>query len=188
MGRYAVVSEDAFETLQLDAGVLLSSFNPDSPATPASADIICTTSGGIHITCVPTYSDFGADVDNVPPNMMEYKHLDGWDCAMAFSNIKFNQSNLAFGLGAADTTGTTKVVPRRDLEQTDFKDALWWVGDKADGGAVAVCLKHALSTGGLDIQTTKNGKGKMALTITGHVSVNAQSTMPMEFYVLAAED
>ena len=63
---------------------------------------------------------------------------------------------------------------------------LWWVGDKADGGIVAVKLKNALSTEGFSLQTTKNGKGQTACTLTGHVSMSAQDTMPMEFYVLEA--
>ena len=32
------------------------------------------------------------------------------------------------------------------------------------------------------MQTTKNGKGTIAMEITGHVSINAQDDMPMEFY------
>lgn len=184
MGNYTKVAADAFDALQLDAGVLLSTFDPSQPATPADANIICTTTGGINIVCEPTFSDFGEDVDNVPNNMMEFKHLDGWNCSMSFSSVKFNQANIALALGAADKTGTTKVVPRRDLEQTDFSD-LWWVGDKANGGAIAVKLKNALSTAGINIQTTKNGKGTMAMTITGHVSIDAQDVMPMEFYDIA---
>ena len=74
-----------------------------------------------------------------------------------------------------------KVVPRRDLEQTDFSD-LWWVGDRADGGLVAIKIMNALSTGGFSIQTNKNAKGQIALEITGHVSINAQGVVPMEFY------
>ena len=89
-------------------------------------------------------------------------------------------------LVAADMDGTnsSKIVPRRDLAQTDFAD-VWWVGDRADGGFVAVCLKNALSTGGFSLQTTKNGKGQIALELTGHVSIAAQSVMPMEFYSIA---
>lgn len=75
-------------------------------------------------------------------------------------------------------------MPRRDLKQTDFSD-LWWVGDRADGGMVAVCLKNALSTGGFTLQTTKNGKGQVSVELTGHVSIDAQDTMPMEFYSAA---
>lgn len=188
MGVHNKVASDAFETLQLDAGVLLSSYDLAAPYTaPTDANIIATTTGGISVTCVPTYSDFGADVDNVPNNMMEFKHLDGWDCGMSFSSIKFNAANIAWSLGAADTanattpTGAKKITPRRDLAQTDFKD-IWWVGDKADGGVVAIKMMNALSTGGLNIQTTKNGKGTNAITLTGHVSIDAQDTMPMEIY------
>lgn len=188
MGVHNKVASDAFESLQLDAGVLLSSYDLAAPYTaPTDQNIIATTTGGISVTCVPTYSDFGADVDNVPNNMMEFKHLDGWECSMSFSSIKFNAANIAWSLGAADTSnvstpaGTKKIVPRRNLAQTDFQD-LWWVGDKADGGVVAIKLMNALSTGGLNIQTTKNGKGTNAITLTGHVSIDAQDTMPMEFY------
>lgn len=184
MGKFTQVSEDAFEALQLDAGVLLSKFDPASPVKPESEDIIATTTGGINVVCAPTYSDFGEDVDNVPNNMMEFKHLDGWDCSMSFSSIKFNAANTHWALGAADSTtetGYTKITPRRDLKQTDFSD-IWWVGDKANGGAYAVKLMNALSTGGLNIQSTKNGKGTNQMTIMGHVSIKAQDTMPMEFY------
>ena len=189
MGLYTKVSEDAFDSLQLDAGVLLSSFDPANPYTaPASADIIATTSGGINPTCVPTYSDFGEDVDNVPNNMKEFKHLDGWECTMAFTSIKFNAANVAWSLGAgSNTAGYTKIVPRRNVQLTDFKD-LWWVGDKANGGAFAVKLLNALSTGGLNIQSSKNGKGTNQMTITGHVSIAHQDTMPMEFYDIAPQE
>ena len=185
---FTLVSEDAFEELQLDAGVLLSTFDISSPYTePASGSIIATTTGGINPVCAPTYEDLAEDVDNVPNNMKEFKKLSGWDCSMSFSSIKFNAENIRWSLGAADTTsgtGYTKIVPRRDLDQSDFRD-IWWVGDKANGGAVAIKLINALSTGGLNIQTTKNGKGTNAMTLTGHVSINNQSTMPMEFYDIA---
>ena len=185
MGVFTLVSEDAFDELQLDAGVLLSTFDITDPyAVPASASIIATTTGGINPTCVPSYEDLAEDVDNVPNNMKEFKKLSGWDCGMGFSSIKFNAENIAWSLGASETTtgtGYKKIVPRRDLKPADFKD-IWWVGDKANGGAVAIKLINALSTGGLNIQTTKNGKGTNAITLTGHVSIDAQDTIPMEFY------
>ena len=196
MGIYTTVSTDAFSALQLDAGVLLSTFDPATPYTaPSSSNIIATTTGGINIVCEPTYSDFGEDVDNVPNNMKEFKHLDGWNCTMGFSSIKFNGANTVWALGAAtktttaagqSTAGYDKIVPNRNLAQADFKD-IWWVGDKADGGAYAVKLCNALSTGGLNIQTSKNGKGTNQITLTGHVSINSQNTMPMEIYDIAPQ-
>ena len=186
MGRFTKLASDAFDALQLDAGVLLSSFDPTDPEEPASADIIATTSGGIQISCEAEYSDFFEDVDNAPNNTMEGKHLDGWNCSMSFTSIKFNASNTAWSLGPSTTTSGTgykKIVPNRSLatDLSDFQD-IWWVGDKANGGAYAVCLKNALSTGGLSIQTSKNGKGTNSVTLTGHVSIAAQDVVPMEFY------
>lgn len=186
MGIFTKVASDAFESLQLDAGVLLSAFDPENPyVAPTDSTIIAITTGGINTVCEPTYEDFGEDVDNVPNNMMEFKKLTGWNCTMGFSSIKFNAANVAWSLGASTTStlanGVKKIVPNRDLALADFAD-IWWVGDKANGGAFAVRLINALSTGGLNIQSNKNGKGTNAVTLTGHVSINSQSVMPMEFY------
>lgn len=186
MGKFTAIPQSTFEELQLDAGVILKNFTPATPTAPKDEDIVCATTGGINVSCVPTYSDMGEDVDNCPANMMELKHLDGWDCKMAFTSIGTSTESIRLALGAADidTTDRSKITPRRDLQQTDFAD-LWWVGDRADGGMVAICLKNALSTGGFTLQTTKNGKGQVSVEMTGHVSMSAQDEMPMEFYSAA---
>jgi len=181
-GTYTVIPEDTFEAMQLDAGVLLTSFDPSSPAAPDDKDIICATTGGINVVCTPTYSDLGEDVDNVPNNMKELKHLDYWECSLGFTSLDTSVEGIRLALGAADVTAASgKIVPRKNLEQTDFSD-IWWVGDKAGGGFVAVKLINALSTDGYNLQTTKNGKGQVSCTLTGHVSMSAQNVMPMEFY------
>ena len=182
MGMFTVIPESTFEELQLDAGVLLNTFNPASPAAPADSAIICATTGGINASCVPTYSDLGEDVDNCPNNTKELKHLDSWECKLSFTSLGTSPENIRLALGAADVTAASGMItPRRNLTQTDFAD-LWWVGDRADGGFVAIQLKNALSTGGFTLQTTKNGKGQVTVELTGHVSINAQNTMPMVFY------
>lgn len=188
MGKFTVIPQDAFDALQMDAGVLLKTFDPTDPDAPDDEDIICATTGGINPSCVPTYSDFGEDVDNVPNNMKEFKHLDGWECKISTTGLGTSPELIKLALGAADIDGTntSKIVPRRDLEQTDFSD-IWWVGDRADGGCVAIQLKNALSTGGFSLQTTKNGKGQVAIELTGHVSIAAQNVVPMVFYSIDPE-
>lgn len=180
MGRFTIIPQSTFEEMQLDAGVLLNTFNPASPTAPEDSAIICATTGGITATCVPTFSDLGEDVDNCPVNMKELKHLDSWECTLGFTSLGVSPANIKMALGVADVSGTT-VTPRRDLAQTDFTD-LWWVGDRADGGFVAIQLKNALSTGGFSLTTTKAGKGQVAVTLTGHVSIDAQDVVPMVFY------
>lgn len=192
MGKFTVIPQDTFAGLQLDAGVLLKKFTPATPTAPADEDIICATTGGINATCVPTYSDLGEDVDNCPVNMKELKHLDSWECKLSFTSLGLSANAIKLALGAADIGDTSAskqdtITPRRDLKQTDFTD-LWWVGDRADGGCVAIQIKNALSTGGFSLQTTKNGKGQLSVELTGHVSIEAQDTMPMVFYSLDASE
>lgn len=182
MGRFTVIPQSTFEEMQMDAGVLLRTFDPSNPSAPADADIICATTGGITVTCTAEYSDLGEDVDNCPNNTKELKHLDSWDCGLEFTSLGTSPASIKLALGAADIDSqTSKITPRRDLAQTDFSD-IWWVGDRADGGLVAVQLLNALSTDGFSLQTTKNGKGQVSVNLRGHVSIDAQNTVPMVFY------
>ena len=188
MGRFNVIPQDTFNDLQLDAGILLTSFNPASP-TITDANIVTATTGGISVSCVPTYSDMGEDIDNCPINTKELKHIDSWACSLSTTALGTTPEAIRFALGAADiTAASSKIAPRASLDagaNGDFAD-LWWVGDRADGGLVAVKLINALSTGGFVLQTTKNGKGTITLEVTGHVSIADQSTPPIEFYSVDA--
>lgn len=183
MGKFTAIPQDTFESLQLNAGVLLKTFDPASPAAPKDDAIICATTGGIKASCVPAFSDMGEDVDNCPANLLELKHLDSWECKMSFTSLGTSPAAIKLALGAADidSANASKIIPRRDLQAADFSD-IWWVGDRADGGMVAIRLINALSTGGFSLQTTKNGKGQISVELTGHVSIGNQDTMPMEFY------
>lgn len=188
MGKFTVIPSSTFDEVQTDAGILLRYFDPTDPEA-ADEDIICATTGGINPVCTPTFSDMGEDVDNAPNNTMELKHLDGWDCSISTTAIGTSPESIRFALGCADfgEGDETKIIPRADLKLSDFAD-IWWVGDRADGGFVAIQLKNALSTGGFSLQTTKNGKGQISLTITGHVSINDLKTVPMVFYSASGED
>lgn len=180
MGKFTKIPKDTFDELQLDAGLLLYDFDPETAAEPADEDIICATTGGINPTCKPTYSDMGADVDNCPVGTMELMKLESWDCGVAFTAIGTSPEMIHLALGAADVSGD-KITPRSSVKKTDFKD-IWWVGDKANGGFVAIKLFNALSTEGLSLQTTKNGKGQLSCTLKGHVSIDNLDVVPMEFY------
>jgi len=188
MGRYTVIPNNTFDALELGAGVLLSNFDveaaaasPDNPGF-TSSDLITATTGGITLNCEPAYSDLGEDVDNCPDNMMELKHLDGWAVGLATNALGTSAELIRLTLGAADiNTANKSIIPRADLKQTDFKN-LWWVGEKANGGFLAIQILNALSTGGLSLATGKNAKGQTSLEITGHVSLSAQSVVPMIVY------
>ena len=186
--KYTKIPETTFQNLQLNAGVLLSAFNPES-ATVANESIIGATTGGVNFTATPTYSDKGEDIDNCPKNMKELKKLDYWDINMSGTYVTVDANAVKSLVGAADVSGN-KITPRNDVLLSDFTD-IWWVGDYSDkngetnGGFVAIHMMNALSTGGFAIQSSDNGKGNFAFTYTAHYSMDAQDTVPFEVYVKA---
>ena len=186
--KYTKIPETTFQNLQLNAGVLLSSFTPSS-ATVSGEAIIGATTGGINFTATPTYNDFGEDIDNSPTNMKELKKLDAWEISLSGTYVTVDANAVKALVGAADVSGN-KITPRNDLKLTDFTD-VWWVGDYSDqngetnGGFVAIHMMNALSTGGFAIQSSDNGKGNFAFTYTAHYSMSAQDTVPFEVYVKA---
>ena len=186
--KYTKIPETTFKNLQLNSGVLLSAFNPES-ATVANESIIGATTGGVNFTATPTFSDYGEDIDNCPKNMKELKKLDSWEISLSGTYVTVDANAVKALVGAADVSGN-KITPRNDLKLTDFTD-VWWVGDYSDqngetnGGFVAIHMMNALSTGGFAIKSSDNGKGNFAFTYTAHYSIDAQDTVPFEVYVKA---
>lgn len=184
---FSKVPQSAFQELVVEAGVVLTDFDPTDPEL-VDSDIVCATTGGIQASCVPTFSDWAEDVDNAPNNMLEFKKIDGWDCTLTFTALSVTADTIKLALGAAESetaSGTTRttITPKREVETTDFISAIWFVGDLSDGGMIAIKLMNALSTGGFNLQTGKNSKGQLSVTLTGHVSSAAQDVVPMEFYI-----
>lgn len=194
MAKFTQIPTDTFQKLQINAGILVQGATGFVPATGAitSANIIGATTGGITVSCIPTYTDFGENVDNCPKNTMELKRLDNWECRISGTFLTVTPDVAKMMLGAADVDGTdtTKVVPRVDLDEDDFDD-VWFVGDYSDkngannGGFVAIHLLNALSTGGFSMKTSDKEKGEFSVEFTGHVSIEAQEVVPMEFYIKA---
>lgn len=189
--KFTRIPETAFQKLQLNAGILLSGFDP-ATGEVTEADLMGATSGGVNFTATPSFSDFGEDIDNCPVNVLELKKLDSWEVKMSGTFITVDTASAKTLIGAADigTTDTTKIVPRNDILTTDFKD-IWWVGDYSDkngdtnGGFVAIHMLNGLSTGGFQLQSGNREKGQFAFEFTGHYSMEAQDTVPFEVYVKA---
>lgn len=189
--KYTKIPETTFQNLQLNAGVLLSAFDPVTAAV-ANESIIGATTGGVNFTATPTFSDYGEDIDNCPKNMMELKRQDSVEVKISGTFVTVTTAVAKKLMAAADidTSDNTKIVPRNDLKKEDFAD-MWWVGDYSDqngetnGGFVAIHMMNTLSTGGFAIQSSDNGKGNFAFTYTAHYSMSAQDTVPFEVYVKA---
>lgn len=193
--KFTQLPSDVFKELQLNAGVLVHGDTGFVPATGVltEANIIGATSGGISFTATPSFQDFGEDIDNCPKNTKELKKITGYDVKMTGSFVSMTGDAAKTMVGAADkTTSSTleTITPRADLASADFDD-IWFVGDYSDkngatnGGFIAIHMLNGLSTGGFQIQTTDNNKGKFAFEFTGHVSINTPSVVPFVIYVKA---
>ena len=189
--KFTKIPSDAFQKLQINAGILTTDFTP-ATGTIGEAGQIGATTGGVNFTATPTYSDFGEDIDNCPKNMKELKKLDSWEVKMTGTFVNADTAIAKRLCGAADigTPDTTKVTPRNDLKDADFAD-IWLVGDYSDkngetnGGFIAIKLLNALSTGGFQLKTADKAKGQFAFEFTGHYSMSAQDTVPFEIYIKA---
>lgn len=193
--KYTQIPQDTFNNIQLNAGVLLKDFAPES-GTLKATDILGATSGGVNFTATPSFIDYGEDIDNCPKNMKELKQLDGWEAKMSGTFVTVTAELAAKLTGAADTA-TDKVTPRNKLKASDFAD-LWWVGDYsavnedgtkgASAGFCAIRLLNSLSTGGFQIQSGDKAKAQFAFEFTGHYSMEHPETVPFEIYVKAGTE
>lgn len=187
--KFTKIPESTFKNLQINAGVLLTEFDP-AKAELKDTSILGATTGGINFAATPTFSDYGEDIDNCPKNMRELKKLESWDIKMSGNFVTTSAASAKRQIGAADIddTDSTKITPRNDILEADFFD-LWLVGDYSDengesnGGFVAVHMMNVLSTGGFQMRTTDKGKGQFAFEYAAHYTMAKQSTVPFEVYI-----
>lgn len=195
MAKFTQIPTDTFKKLQLNAGILSTSFDPATGELTAST-IIGATSGGVSFEATPSFTDFGEDIDNCPKNTKELKKLDSWEAKMSgsFVTMDTNVAMSVIGTAAVASDNPTNVVPRNYVDAKDFKN-IWWVGDYSDinedgssagkAGFIAIKLINALSTGGFKIQSGDKAKGTFEFEYTGHYSSENIDTVPFELYIKA---
>lgn len=192
--KFTKIPSDAFQKLQINAGILTTDFTPSNGEIGAAGQIGATT-GGVNFTATPTFTDFGEDIDNCPKNMKEFKRQDMVEAKMSgtFINADTKTAKLLCGAADIDASDTTKVVPRTDLKDSDFTD-IWLVGDYSDkngaknGGFIAIHMLNALSTGGFQLKTADKAKGQFAFEFTAHYSLAEQDKVPYEIYIKAGTE
>ena len=184
--EWSRISAESFKTFQFDSGMLVKNFNPENVTLPSDDDIICTTTGNVTATLVPTTANLGDDVNNLHVDAMELMYIQKWVATMGFTALEMDENTFKFAIGAADVTAN-KVTARMYLKSTDFQ-TITLILRLIGGGLVAVVMTNALSTAGVNITTSKDGKGNLAITMTGYAALSNQSRVPMEFYVLRTAD
>lgn len=102
--RFTKIPVDTFNTIQLNAGIIVDDF---TPSTGAIGNILGATSGGISFKATPTFTDFADGIDNAAKNMKEFKRLDQWTATMSgtYANVSSDLAKIL--VAAGDLTGRT---------------------------------------------------------------------------------
>ena len=186
---FTQIRETTFEELQVNAGVVLKTFDPTTfTGELALENILFATSGGTTITDTPEFRDAGEGIDNAPKNMKEFKKLVRREVKISGSKVTFTPESIKTDMAAADIstvegkTGVTKITPRDTLKDEDFMD-FWVVGDYGVGGYMAVHIMNALSVSGFNWKTTDRDNGTSDFEYTAHYSIKNQSQVPYEVYI-----
>ena len=190
--KFTQIPTDALKQIQMNAGILLSDFDPTT-ASFDTEDLLGATTGGIQFTATPEFTDFGDDIDNCPKNTMELKKMTGFTevkLSGTYVTVTAASAKAVIGTADIDSQDATHIVPRNDVKLTDF-DEVWFVGDYSEintgsgAGYIAIHVKNALSTGGFQIKTTDKAKGNFAFEYTAHYSIADIDDVPFEVYVKA---
>lgn len=175
-----------FQSMQFDSGFLVKNFDPTNFSAPKHEDLVDVTSGSISFSLTPNLVDLGSDVNNLHGVFKELQYLSGWSGAqLTYTSLKFDAETFRQNIGAADISGN-KISPRMYLKADDFQN-IAWIGKMIGGGFAAIVLKSALSSGGISISASKDGKGTSSVTLTGYMSIEDTDSVPAEFYIISAD-
>lgn len=173
-GLTSPIRTEAFQNLQLNAGVFLVEFD-HSNITDASAlktaiasalatptNILGVTRGGGSFTVTKDIRT--PDVDGMRYPFKGSDFVDAVDAYMSGTLLEVVPNNFKLLLGTGDvaTSGKkTTVTMHTAIEDDDYIEHLCWVGDLADGRLVLIELDNAFNTADFNLTFTDKGEGTM---------------------------
>ena len=188
-GKFTQYPANFWRNIQLNAGIMVKGFNPADKSFTA---ILGATSNGTTFNPTPSYEDFGADIDNVPPNTKQLKRVKSYDPALSGTF-----RTISPAMGAMLCPGTVNggvITPADPLTDEMFEDVTLLADysevnadDNSTGavaGYMAVTVKNALNTSGFQWKTNKDGKGEFAFDFHGHYDLNQPDTPPFSIMII----
>ena len=193
-GLTSPIRNEAFQNLQLNAGVFLVGFDysnvADSGALKTAiatalatpANILGVTRGGGSFTVTKEIRT--PDVDGMRYPFKGADFVDSIDAYLSGTLLEVvpNNFKLLLATGDSATSGKkTTVTMHTAIQSTDYISHLCWVGDLADGRCVLIELDNAFNTA--DFNPTFTDKGEGTMTFEFHArqaNVNDYDEAPFE--------
>ena len=172
---YSKLPTNVWKKIGMNAGVLLTAFDPQTGAVNR-ANIIGATTGPVRFAAKPRLTDFGAGVNNCPKNAKEMLSVDGWDVKLSGTFISADTPATKRLVALADAA-SGHVSPRGSVDILSDFGEIWYLfdyGDVHDGqnpGRYAIHMQNALNTAGFAVQTGDMEKARWPFEFTAFCSV-----------------
>lgn len=119
------------------------------------------------------------------------KFLDTAEPTISFTMLEFSPENFVVASGAAAKAGSAPhvtVTPRASYEDADYKTNVVWATMIGHEGILAVELKNALCTKGIDGSAGDKKVAQLAVEFTGHQnSPNELDNLPIKYHFFTAK-
>ncbi len=173
-GNTSPIRTEAFQNLQLNAGIFLVDFNYASiadatalktaiaSAVTAGTSILGVTRGGGSFNV--TREIRTPEVDGMRYPFVGSDFVDSADAYLSGTLLEVNPENFKRLLGTGDSTTSgkkTTVTMHTAITDGDYIDSLCWIGDLADGRLVLIELDNAFNTQDFSLTFTDKGEGTM---------------------------
>lgn len=172
------LTERTIRNLQLNAGVLLSSYTKGEDIVEEA--ILGATRGGGSVVIQPTIRQMA--VDGAPTYTKGLERIDDVTARLQFTMVEFSPALVKRAIVGAsiNTESTDSVITSVHKVLTDDYQDVWWIGDTSDDKQVVVHLKNALNTDGLSLSATDKGEGTYSLNLVAHYDIGEFDTAPYE--------
>ena len=179
-GMTTPLRKATYKKLVLNAGALLTDFDPSEYATAAAlktalATALADTTKVLGATRGGSTFNFTREMRQVEADGVRYRFVgdtmvDSADAYIGTTLLEIGDPNIVKkALGTADVTTTgdkTLMQIRTRILEADYLENLCYVCDVSDGGYQIIWLKNALNTNDLNITYTDKG----------------EATLPVEFH------
>ena len=189
--KYSKVPLHTFQYVQLNAGMLVKEFDPDTGVVGVQ---LGATGGGIEFDPHPTFKDRGEGIDNMPANTKQLKYVEYFEPHLT-ATFKTMTAELAKKVQPGSALSAGHITPSHSLQTNDFSDC-WLLADYSDvnedggsgsnakAGFVAIHLLNAMNVLGFRWKTNDKDKGDFAVDFQGHYDMNNIDQVPFEIYVV----
>lgn len=174
------VTSETKQNIQLGAGVLCSGF---VSATKVISGIIGASRGGGSFTAVPTTRQI--PVDGMPTHTVGMEVIDDWIATLNVTLLDTTETAIKLALGAADVTSGV-IKARHEIKEEDYED-VYWVGNKAGGGFLAIKLLNARNKSGFNFTIVDKGEGTFSLALIANYSIPTTGEFIVPFEIINVE-